>query len=221
VDDIESKSAAIDDYLVSVLIGVDDALDAAQAASRDAGLPQIEVSATQGKLLQLLASSIGAASILEIGTLGGYSAIWLARALPDSGSMVSLEYAPEHAAVARSNLARAGLADRVEVIEGPALDTLPTIAERGPFDFVFIDADKQNNPRYVEHAVGLTHQGSLIVVDNVIRGGRIADATSDRPDVVGTRECLELMGSHPKLDSTAVQTLGSKGWDGFAIARVR
>jgi predicted O-methyltransferase YrrM len=179
------------------------------------------VSPTQGKLLFLLASSIGAASILEIGTLGGYSAIWLARALGDGGSMVSLEYAPEHAAVARTNIERAGLAGRVEVIEGAALDTLAAIVDRGPFDFVFIDADKQNNPRYVERALELTRPGSLIVVDNVIRGGRVADAASDDPDIVGTRACLELMGSHPRLDATAVQTLGVKGWDGFAVARVR
>jgi predicted O-methyltransferase YrrM len=220
VTDIERQSAAVDDYLMATLVDADEALDAARRASRDAGLPAIEVVPNQGKLLYLLASSIGAASILEVGTLGGYSSIWLARALAPGGSMVTLEYAPEHAAVARNNIERAGLADRVEVIEGAALDTLPTLADRGPFDFVFIDADKPNNPRYVEHALALTHPGSMIVVDNVIRDGRVAEP-SDDPAIAGARACLELMGTHPKLESTAIQTVGSKGWDGFAIARVR
>jgi predicted O-methyltransferase YrrM len=221
VIDIESQSAAVDDYLDNTLVGADDVLAAARAASTAAGLPDIAVSPTQGKLLLLLASSIRSASILEIGTLGGYSAIWLARALAPGGSMVTLEFASEHAAVARTNIERAGLSDRVEVIEGAALDTLPSLGDRGPFDFVFIDADKKNNTQYVEHALALTHPGSLIIVDNVVRGGRVADAESDEADVVGTRACLELMGTHPKLDSTAVQTVGSKGWDGFAIALVR
>jgi predicted O-methyltransferase YrrM len=221
VTDIESQSAAVDDYLDDTLVGADDVLAAARAESSAAGLPDIAVSPTQGKLLYLLASSIRAASILEIGTLGGYSTIWLARALAPGGSMVTLEYAPEHAAVARKNIERAGLSDRVEVIEGAALDRLPSLSGRGAFDFVFIDADKANNPHYVEHALGLTHPGSLIVVDNVVRGGRVVDAESGESDVVGTRACLELMGTHPNLDSTAVQTVGSKGWDGFAIALVR
>jgi predicted O-methyltransferase YrrM len=221
VTDIESQSAAVDEYLDDTLVGADDVLATARAESSAAGLPDIAVSPTQGKLLYLLASSIGAASILEIGTLGGYSTIWLARALAPGGSMVTLEYAPEHAAVARKNIERAGLSDRVEVIEGAALDTLPSLSGRRAFDFVFIDADKANNPHYVEHALGLTHPGSLIVVDNVVRGGRVVDAASDESDVVGTRACLELMGTHPNLDSTAVQTVGSKGWDGFAIALVR
>src|SRR5262245_6604988 len=149
---IESQSAAVDEYLVDTLIGPDEALDGARAASAAAGLPDIAVSPTQGKLLSLLASSIGASAILEVGTLGGYSTIWLARALAPGGTMVSLEYSPDHAAVARDNLERAGLSDRVEVIVGAALDTLPTLADRGLFDLVFIDADKVNNPRYVEHA---------------------------------------------------------------------
>ena len=134
--------------------------------------------------------------------------------------MVTLEYSPEHAAVARDNIERAGLSDRVEVVEGAALDTFPTVGDRGPFDFVFIDADKENNPNYVEHALAMTHPGSLIVVDNVVRGGRVADEADESPAVVGTRACLELLGRHPKLDATAIQTVGSKGWDGFAIARV-
>ena len=218
---IESQSADVDEYLVDTLIGTDEALDGARTASAAAGLPDIAVSPTQGKLLSLLASSIGASAILEVGTLGGYSTIWLARALAPGGTMVSLEYSPDHAAVARDNLERAGLSDRVEVIVGAALDTLPTLADRGLFDLVFIDADKVNNPRYVEHALTMTHPGSLIIVDNVVRGGRVVDGGSEDADVVGTRECLALLGSHPKLDATAVQTVGSKGWDGFAIARVR
>jgi predicted O-methyltransferase YrrM len=218
--DIESRSAAVDDYLADTLIGPDDALDAARAASHDGGLPDIAVSPPQGKLLSLLASAIGARRILEVGTLGGYSTIWLARAVPADGAVVTLEYSPDHAAVARANIERAGLADRVDVVEGAALDTLPTIGDRGPFDLVFIDADKQNNPRYVEHALAMTRPGSLIVVDNVVRGGRVGDPDDDSPDVVGTRACLALLGSHPRLDATAIQTVGGKGWDGFAIARV-
>jgi predicted O-methyltransferase YrrM len=220
MSDIESQSAIVDSYLVRTVIGADADLEAAHAGSIAAGLPDIAVSPTQGMLLSILASSIGARAILEIGTLGGYSSIWLARALAPGGSMVTLEYSPEHAAVARDNIERAGLSDRVEVVEGAALDTLPTIGDRGPFDFVFIDADKENNPNYVEHALAMTHPGSLIVVDNVVRGGRVADEADDSPAVVGTRACLELLGRHPKLDATAIQTIGSKGWDGFAIARV-
>jgi predicted O-methyltransferase YrrM len=221
VTDIERRWAAADDYLVRTLVGADNALEAASTASREAGLPDIAVAPNQGKLLHLLAASIDAAKILEVGTLGGYSTIWLARALPPGGSLVTLEYAPDHAAVARQNIERAGLSDRVEVIEGAALDTLPGLADRAPFDFVFIDADKPNNPHYVEHAVAMTRPGSLIVVDNVVRGGRVADSDDDDPAVVGTRACLELMASHPRLEATAVQTVGSKGWDGFALARVR
>jgi predicted O-methyltransferase YrrM len=221
VTDIERRWSAVDDYLVSTLVGGDGDLDAARDASREAGLPEIEVAPNQGKLLHLLATCVSAANILEVGTLGGYSAIWLARALPPSGSLVTLEYSPEHAAVARANIERAGHSDRVEVVEGAALDTLPTLTDRAPFDFVFIDADKPNNPHYVEHAVAMTRPGGLIVVDNVVRGGGVADPDNDDASIVGTRACLELMGSHPRLESTAIQTVGSKGWDGFAIARVR
>jgi predicted O-methyltransferase YrrM len=217
----EQQWAAVDEYLVSTLVDEDKTLDAARSAGREAGLPAIEVAPNQGKLLYLLARTVGARSILEVGTLAGYSTIWLARALSPGGSLVTLEAVPEHAAVARANLERAGLSDRVDVLVGPALQTLPTLGSRGPFDFAFIDADKPNNPHYLEHAITMTRSGGLIVVDNVIRGGQVADADRDDESVNGTRACLEQMGSDPRVEATAIQTVGSKGWDGLAIARVR
>ncbi|MER6343827.1 O-methyltransferase [Streptomyces sp. NPDC001595] len=213
---------AVDGYLSSRLCPEDEPLTAALRDSEAAGLPQLSVTAAQGKLLRLLAEIQGARSILEIGTLGGYSTIWLARALPADGRLVSLEYSPRHAEVATRNLARAGLDKIAEVRVGPALESLPRLADENPppFDLVFIDADKDNNAHYVEWAVKLTRAGSLIVVDNVVRGGRIADADSDAPDVRGTRAAIELIGSHPRLSATAIQTVGAKGYDGFALARV-
>lgn len=212
----------VDDYFTAHLSPDDEALAAAVRDSEAAGLPQAAVTAPQGKLLQLLAQLQGARSILEIGTLGGYSTIWLARALPADGRLVSLEYSARHAEVAARNIARAGLAERVEVRVGPALESLPELAEEGPapFDLVFVDADKANNPRYLEWAVRLTRPGSLIVVDNVVRGGRVADEDSTAPDVRGTRAAIELIGAHPRLSGTAIQTVGGKGYDGFALARV-
>ncbi|NGO13083.1 O-methyltransferase [Streptomyces sp. HC44] len=215
----------VDDYFTALLAPPDDALAAALRDSDAAGLPHINVSPTHGKLLHLLAVIQGARRILEIGTLGGYSTIWLARALPADGSLITLEYAERHAEVARRNLARAGLDKITEVRVGPALDSLPKLADEhaenpDPFDLVFIDADKVNNPHYVEWAVRLTHPGSLIVLDNVVRGGAVVDADSDAPDVRGTRAALELFASHPKLDATAIQTVGVKGYDGLALARV-
>ncbi|MET8896816.1 O-methyltransferase [Streptomyces albogriseolus] len=215
---------AVDDYLTGRLLG-DDPDEALAAALRDsdaAGLPPIAVSPLQGKLLQLLAQLQGARRVLEIGTLGGYSTIWLGRALPADGRLVTLEYDPRHAEVAVRNIARAGLAGRVEVRVGPALESLPRLADERPppFDLVFIDADKANNPHYVEWALRLTAAGSLIVLDNVVRGGRVADPENTDPDVVGTRAALDLFGSHPRLDATAVQTVGAKDYDGFALARV-
>ncbi|MGA6220099.1 O-methyltransferase [Streptomyces umbrinus] len=215
----------VDDYFTGLLAPPDDALTDALNDSDAAGLPHINVAPPQGKLLHLLAVIQGATRILEIGTLGGYSTIWLARALPQDGHLITLEYSERHAEVARRNLARAGLDKITEVRVGPALDSLTKLADEGdgntaPFDLVFIDADKVNNPRYVEWAVKLTRPGSLIILDNVVRGGAVTDPTSDDPSVRGTREALDLFATHPKLTATAIQTVGSKGYDGFALARV-
>ncbi|KOU61308.1 methyltransferase [Streptomyces sp. MMG1533] len=212
----------VDDYFTTHLARDDEALEAALRDSDAAELPRVNVTAPQGKLLQLLAEIQGARNVLEIGTLGGYSTIWLGRALPADGRLISLEYSPRHAEVATRNIARAGLDKLVEVRVGPALESLPQLADENPapFDLVFIDADKGNNPHYVEWALKLTRAGSLIVVDNVVRDGRVADADSTAPDVQGTRTAIELIGRHPRLNGTAIQTVGSKGYDGFALARV-
>ncbi|MER6788199.1 O-methyltransferase [Streptomyces sp. NPDC000658] len=213
---------AVDAYFTDRLAPDDEITAAALRESDAAGLPPISVTANQGKLLQLLAEIQGARSILEIGTLGGYSTIWLARALPADGRLVSLEYDPRHAEVANRNIARAGLDKLVEVRVGAALESLPLLADENPppFDLVFIDADKANNASYLEWALKLTSAGSLIVLDNVVRGGRVVDADDDAADVLGTRAAIELMGTHPRLSGTAIQTVGAKGYDGFALARV-
>lgn len=208
----------VDEYVAERLIETDPALTAALADSVAAGLPPIAVSAPQGKFLRLLARIHGARSVLEIGTLGGYSTIWLAGALPADGRLVSLEVSPEHAEVARRNVARAGFGDLVEILVGPALDTLPTLT--GPYDLVFIDADKRNNPGYVREAVRLTRPGGVIVVDNVVRDGRVVDADDTDPNIVGTRAAYDVLAAEPRLDATALQTVGGKGYDGFAIAVV-
>jgi len=212
----------VDSYFTETLALTDPALEAAQASSDAAGLPPIAVSAPQGKLLQLLAQVQGARTILEIGTLGGFSTISLARALPEDGRLISLEYEPKHAEVARGNIAAAGLADRVEVRVGAALDSLPQLQADGlgPFDLVFIDADKVNNAHYVRWAVDLSRPGTLIIVDNVVRGGRVLDESGEDPAVTGTRSALEVVAAEPRLTATAVQTVGSKGYDGFVLARV-
>ncbi|WP_369237340.1 O-methyltransferase [Streptomyces sp. R21] len=212
----------VDDYFTTLLSPSDDTLVAALRDSDAAGLPPINVAPNQGKLLQLLAQIQGARRILEIGTLGGYSTIWLGRALPADGRLITFEYDATHAEVARGNLARAGLDKIAEVRVGPALESLPKLADENPepFDLVFIDADKVNNPHYVEWAIKLTRPGSLIIVDNVVRGGAVTDAGSTDPSVRGTRAALELIAAHPKLSGTAVQTVGTKGYDGFALARV-
>jgi predicted O-methyltransferase YrrM len=212
----------VDAYFTRTLGLTDPVLDAALSASAAAGLPPIAVSAPQGRLLRLLAVVQGARKILEIGTLGGFSTIELARALPEDGRLVSLEYDPKHAEVARGNLAAAGLADRAEVRVGAALDSLPQVQADGlgPFDLVFIDADKGNNAHYVRWALDLSRPGTLIIVDNVVRGGRVLDGSSQDPSVVGTRAALDLIAAEPRLTATALQTVGSKGYDGFVLARV-
>ncbi len=210
--------SAVDQYISDRLAPPDDALAAAVAASEDAGLPPIAVAPNQGKLLHLLALVRGARRILEIGTLGGYSAIWLARALPPGGHLDTLESDADHAAVARANLERAGLAGVVEVHVGPALDTLPRLA--GPYDLVFVDADKPSNAAYLAEAVRLSRPGTLIVVDNVVRGGAVADPAATDASVVGTRALFDALAADPRLTATAVQTVGSKGWDGFVLAVV-
>jgi predicted O-methyltransferase YrrM len=214
--------SAVDAYIVDHLVPVDDALEAALAASTAAGLPAINVAPNQGRFLGLLAQSVGARKILEIGTLGGYSSIWLGRALPAGGRLVTLEASPVHADVARANLARAGLAEVVEVRVGPALQTLPTLAGDGlgPFDMVFVDADKEHNPDYFAWAMKLVHRGSLIVVDNTVRRGAIVDDTSTDRDVVGTRRLYEAIAAEPRVSATGLQTVGSKGYDGFVVALV-
>ncbi|HTU69641.1 MAG TPA: O-methyltransferase [Candidatus Baltobacteraceae bacterium] len=212
----------VDTYLAELFVGDDPAFERALATSAAAGLPPIAVSATQGKLLYLLARLRGARRILEIGTLGGYSAIWMARALPRDGVLISLEIDPEHAAVARDNVAAAGLADIVAVEVAPALEMLAHLvgAKAEPFDLIFIDADKENNPRYLRRALELSRSGTLIVVDNVVRNGSVIDANSRDPDVIGTRAVLKMMASEPRLQATALQTLGHKGHDGLALALV-
>ena len=209
-------------YLAQTLIGPEPALEAALAANSAAGLPSIDVSAPQGKLIHLLARMAGARKALEIGALGGYSTIWLARALPDDGRLVTLEVNARHAEIARSNVARAGLGGKVEIRTGAALNLLPRIEAEGlgPFDFVFIDADKTNNAAYLEWALRLSRPGTAIVVDNVVRDGEVADAASRDPDVIGVRRMFELIAREPRLSATAIQTVGSKGWDGFALAVV-
>ncbi|MFX1756947.1 O-methyltransferase [Rhodococcus sp. As11] len=212
--------SATDHYLTDTLIGDDPALSSALDANVAAGLPPIDVSAPQGKFLHLLARMRGARRVLEIGTLGGYSTIWLARAVGTSGRVITLEYEPKHAEVARADLDRAGVGDRVEIRVGPALDSLPGLVAEGPFDLVFVDADKENNSNYVRAALRLSRPGTVIVVDNVVRAGGITDPDSDDERVRASREVLELLAREPRLDATALQTVGTKGRDGFAIAVV-
>lgn len=209
---------AVDEHFVSTLVPQDEALASALKSSEAAGLPAIAVSPSQGKLLHLLVKIHGTKSILEIGTLGGYSTIWMAKALPEDGRMISLEFEAKHAVVARANLAEAGLSGKVEVRVGAALDLLPDV--EGPFDLIFVDADKRNNPGYFEWALKLSRPGTLIIIDNVVRGGEILDAASDSADVQGVREVLERIGKEPRVTGTAIQTVGSKGYDGLAIVLV-
>ena len=218
----QEQWTAVDDYITARLIPPDPVLEAALAATAAAGIPMINVAPNQGKLLYVLVVAHGARTILEIGTLAGYSTIWLARALPADGRLITLEYEPKHAEVARANIARAGLAAQVEVRVGAALDTLPQLAaeDAGPFDLVFIDADKVNSVAYFNWALKLTRPGSLIIIDNVVRDGKVIDAASRDVSVQGVRALYEALAAEPRVAATAVQTVGSKGYDGLAVAVV-
>ncbi len=212
----------VDGYIVERLVPHDDALAAALEANKAAGLPAIDVSPAQGKLLHLLARMVGARRVLEIGTLGGYSTIWFARAVPPDGVVVTLEALPAHADVARKNIERAGFAAKVDIRVGPALETLPLLAGDGggAFDMIFIDADKRSNPEYLRWALKLARVGSVIIVDNVVRDGAVLDANSGDDDIQGIRRFFDDLAAEARLSATAIQTVGSKGWDGFAIALV-
>lgn len=219
---MESLWSQVDDYLVERLTPSDDALDEALATSAAAGLPAINVTPTQGKLLHLLARILGAERILELGTLGGYSTIWLARSLPADGELLTLEIDPAHAAVARHNVDRAGLGDRVSVVLGPASQTLAALAaDRAvAFDLIFIDADKANIDAYFDASLRLSRVGTVIVVDNVIRKGEVIDGNSHDENVRGVRRLMDRLANEPRVSSTALQTVGSKGYDGFVLALV-
>lgn len=215
--------AAIDAYIDGLFVPADPALEGALAAAAEAGLPEIQVSPGQGKLLYLLAKLRGARRILELGTLAGYSTIWLARALPEGGRLVTLEHSPAHAAVARRNLERAGLGDRAEVIVGAALESLPQLEARGegPFDMVFIDADKGNYTAYLEWSLRLTGPGSLIIADNVVRQGKVLSPEADDASAAGARAFNAALAAEPRVEAIVVQQIGAKGHDGMAVALVR
>jgi predicted O-methyltransferase YrrM len=218
----QTQWTAADRYFTETLVPSDAVLDAALQANAEAGLPTIDIAPNQGKFLQLLVQLRGARRILEIGTLGGYSSIWMARALPADGHLTTLEFSPKHAEVARANIARAGLEKKVEIRVGPALETLAKMETEGtePFDLIFIDADKPNTPNYLTWALKFSRPGTLLIGDNVVREGEIADASSTDENVQGQRRFLEMMAAEPRLSATALQTVGSKGYDGFAMALV-
>lgn len=218
----EPDPRALDDMFTRLLHTEDAALTTARESAVAAGMPQIEVSAQHAKLLTLLARSTRATRVLEIGTLAGYSTIALARGVAPAGRVVTLEFARAHADVARTNLDHAGVGDRVEIVVGPALESLPVLADRGDrFDFFFIDADKENNSSYVEWAVRLASPGAVVVVDNIARMGRVLDPAPDDRQATAVRDMFAMMGAHPRLETAAIQTVGTKGWDGFAVALVR
>jgi predicted O-methyltransferase YrrM len=218
----QDQWSAVDSYIADLFLAPDPALEAALASSAAAGLPAISVSPTQGKLLHLLARVQGARRILELGTLGGYSTIWLARALPPDGRVISLEVNPKHAEVAHANLARAGLTDVVEIRLGPALDTLPQLVSegRGPFDLIFIDADKPGYAGYLKWSLKLARKGTLIIADNVVRKGAVADPESKDENVQGIRKFNEILAAEKRVTTTVIQTVGSKGYDGLALILV-
>jgi predicted O-methyltransferase YrrM len=214
--------AEVDEYFSKLLVPQDAVFDAAVKANQQAGLPQIDVTALQGKFLEFLVRISGARCILEIGTLGGYSTLWLARALPGDGRIVTLELDPHHAEVARANLENAGVLDSVELIVGPAIETLPTLrnSAAAPFDLIFIDADKKSYPEYLHWALKLSRPGTVIVADNVVRQGKVVEPDCDDPNVRGVRRFTELVAAEPRLSATVLQTVGAKGYDGFALAVV-
>jgi predicted O-methyltransferase YrrM len=209
---------AVDDYFLAKIIGQDAALEQALKDAEAAGLPAISVTASQGKLLHLLVRMHGARKVLEVGTLAGYSTIWMARALPPGGRLITLEYEPRHAEVARANIERAGVSDRVEIRIGDAMETLPTL--EGPFDLIFIDADKENNAGYFQWAMKLSRPGGVIIVDNVVRKGEVANPDSADEDVLGVRRMVDLIAAEPRVTATAIQTVGGKSYDGFLLAVV-
>jgi predicted O-methyltransferase YrrM len=215
---------AVEDYLSAAVVHPDPGLEQALQSAVDAGMPPIEVAPNAGKLLKMLVQISGARRVLEIGTLAGFSTIWMAQGLPDDGRLVTCEYLPKHAEVARANVDAAGVGHKVDIRIGPALETLAALGEDPardePFDFVFIDADKENDPNYLDWAIRLGGPGTVIVMDNVIWEGAILDPSMDEVNAPGIVGALEMMGGDPRLDATAIQTVGSKGWDGFAIARV-
>jgi predicted O-methyltransferase YrrM len=219
----DASWTACDDYIAQKLISAAEAQPQTLQANAAAGLPKIDVSAAQGKFLHVLALALKPQTILEIGTLGGYSTIWLARALAPGGKVMTLEIDPKHAEVARANISREGVADKVEIVVGPALESLERLEAEGfgPTDLVFIDADKENNANYFAFALRFARPGSLIIVDNVIREGGIVDPQNNSSMVVGTRALFDAVSAEPRVTATAVQTVGSKGWDGFLIAYVR
>ena len=219
----QQRWTAVDEYVSDLLAPDDEALEQAVAGAVEAGLPAIQVSPPQGKLLAVLARSVGARTALEFGTLGGYSTIWLGRALPADGRLITLEYEAAYAEVARINLERAGLAEKVQIRVGPALETLPVLEDEGasPFDLVFIDADKVHTPEYFAWSLEHTRPGGLIVADNVIRGGALVDPADTDPAIVAQRRFHEMLAAEPRVEATTIQTVGGKGYDGFSIALVR
>ncbi|MEG9298506.1 O-methyltransferase [Mangrovibacillus sp. Mu-81] len=216
----EKNWQEVDHYFTAKLHKPDKVMDSVMKANKKAKLPAIDVSPNQGKLLHLLVKMKGARNILEIGTLGGYSTIWMGRALPEDGSLITLEYSEEHAVVARENIKRAGLDDKLKVLVGAALETLPSLKDH-KFDFIFIDADKKNNPHYINWAIELSNPGAVIITDNVVRSGKVTDAASKDENITGVREFVDLLSNDDRIDSTAVQTVGSKGYDGFVLGIVK
>ena len=217
---MQQQWPAVDNYMISSLIPEDEVLQKVLENNKRAGLPEHDVAANQGQLLALFVRMTQARRILEIGTLGAYSSIWMARALPPDGKLITLEADPTHADVARQNIRLAGLNDRIELIEGPALNSLENFGDVPPFDLIFIDADKPNNPGYLEWELHYSRPGTVIIGDNVVRAGEVINGQSDDARVLGVRRFIEMMGDNPRLTATALQTVGIKGWDGFTLAMV-